>query len=195
MLVYYVVGLLLSKKGEVIVVALKLPLVRGRRSEGKSLLELNPGLQEEICAGIRRGATLKSIFDKLNIAHTNYYAWYNRGKKELRGIYRDFYNAVEQAKVERWEGQKPKLEKVVYKSATEMREVVNRRIERIMILSRDDKLLLEEKFEESDELRALFEKDGIILKETTTVIQIVPHVPTAMRILERKSPDEWGKQS
>ena len=160
-----------------------------------AFLEQYPDLQDKICDGIRRGCTITSIFKSLDVDVRNYYVWVSRGRKQLRGLFRDFYEAVEQAKVERWDRQKPELEKVVYKSATELREVVNRKVERIMVLSREDKLLLDERFAESPELAAKFKEDGIILKETTNVIQILPHVGTALRVLERKSPEEWGKKS
>ena len=161
----------------------------------KSYLELNPKLQDYICDGIRRGCTIHSIFESIGIVPRNFWVWHTRGRKELRGLYRKFYNAVEQAKIERWSNQKPELEKVVYKGATETRISVTRKIERIMILSREDKLLLEEKYEESPELEARFKKDGVILKETVHKVEILPHINTALNILARKSPDEWGKKS
>ena len=161
----------------------------------KSYLELNPKLQDYICDGIRRGCTIQSLMESVGIAPRNYWVWHRRGKKQLRGIMRDFYNAVEQAKIERWSNQKPELEKVVYKGATETRVAVTRKIERIMILSREDRLLLEEKYEESPELEARFKKDGVILKETVHKVEILPHISTALQILARKSPDEWGKKS
>lgn len=159
------------------------------------ILKVRPELQEKFCDGIRRGCTIKSLCEVLDIKQDTFYSWWRRGRKALYGLYREFYLAIEQAKVERWEAQKPKLEKVVYRSATEVRTAVSRKIERIMILSREDKLLLEEKYEESPALKERFEQDGVILKETVHEVQVLPHVGTAMRILERKSPDEWGKQS
>ena len=159
------------------------------------LLVRDPKLQDKFCDGIRRGHTIKSMCERLGVGVGLFYFWMGRGKKELRGLYREFYEAVEQAKVERWESQKPELEKVLYTSATTTKVAINRKIERIMILSREDKLLLEEKFEESDELRERFKQDGVLLKETVNEVQVLPNVHMAMRILERKSPEEWGKQS
>ena len=167
------------------------PKQRGR----DGFLASNPKFQDKICDGIRRGCTIQSIFEDLGISYRNYWVWLERGKKELRGVYREFYKAVEQAKVEHWESLKPTLERVVYKRATETCVAVNRKIERIMILSREDKMLLSEKYRESPELEERFKQDGIILKETTNVVQVLPNTTLATRILERKSPDEWGKKS
>ena len=61
-------------------------------------LKLTDKLCEEICNDIKAGVPIIHAAVAHGISQTTFYDWYNQGKKAKRGIKRDFYLKVEEAK-------------------------------------------------------------------------------------------------
>ena len=59
--------------------------------------ELNPQTQAQICAALSLGVYLEAAAAFSGIERTTLYRWLKRGEEEP-GIYRDFRNAVEEAR-------------------------------------------------------------------------------------------------
>lgn len=152
-----------------------------------------PHLQDEICDGLRKGLSIKEIFEHLNIGLSNYYSWHKKGQKQLRGVYRDFYEAVELAKRERWGSTQHALEKVLIEDALDTQVVIDRKITRVMSLTREEWDRMGEQCD-SDELAERFNEDSIILKEEVIKREAAPNSSRALQILERKASSEWGKK-
>ena len=67
-----------------------------------------------------------------------------------------------------------KLEKVLYKRATETETTVDIKSHRIVSISADDELLLKSQLEQSPELARRFAENGVLFKQEVTVKQHLP---------------------
>lgn len=61
-------------------------------------LKLNKTLQKNICDDIKQGVPMTHAAVMNGIHKTTFYDWINKGKEETSGVFRDFYQAVEEAK-------------------------------------------------------------------------------------------------
>ena len=158
------------------------------------LLVSYPHLQDEICDGLRKGLSIKEIFEAIRVKSANYYLWMEKGRKQLRGVYRDFYEAVERAKEERWGTTKHHLERIVLEDALTTQVVVDRKVTRVLSLTRDEWDVMREQFEDDEALAARFDSEGIIVKEELIKRQQLPNSARALQILERRAVRDWGKK-
>jgi transposase len=62
--------------------------------------KLTPEVAARIVAAIRAGNYLEPSARSAGIAPATFYRWMRKGKKDSRGMYRDFYEAVERASAE-----------------------------------------------------------------------------------------------
>ena len=62
--------------------------------------KLNDKMQEGICKDIREGVPIIYAAQRNGICQSTFYDWYNKGKDAKSGKFRDFYNAIEEAKAE-----------------------------------------------------------------------------------------------
>lgn len=157
------------------------------------MLVAYPHLQDEICDGLRKGMPVSDIFATLNIKLTNFYTWMKKGQKQVRGVYREFYEAVETAKMERWGSTQHELERVLYEDALETQVVIDRKVTRVTTLTREEWEIMGEKCDDK-ELAKRFNEDSIILKEEVIKREQAPNSSRALQILERKAAREWGKK-
>lgn len=61
-------------------------------------LKLNDKLQAGICNDIKAGVPIKHAAIAHGITATTFYDWYNKGKNAKSGKFKEFYNAIEEAK-------------------------------------------------------------------------------------------------
>ena len=164
-----------------------------QRSRGpKGHLENIPWLQDKICDCIRNRVPITHIYRALKIKKTLHYIWMKKGKKELRGVYRDFYDAVEQAKTESRDELKVELEEVLYVAMTRGQKKRIVKTARIMSLTRDQEMAINEALLSSPELAKKFDAAGILVKQEVQEIEQPPDVGLAFKYLSRKFPDEYG---
>jgi transposase-like protein len=63
--------------------------------------ELTPELTEAICKTLRLAGTVEDAARRAGIDDSTLYRWQARGKREKRGLYREFCEAIKKAKAER----------------------------------------------------------------------------------------------
>ena len=160
---------------------------------GRTYLEQYPELLERICDGLRAGGGVSEVLRAIGLNYATYWKWMRRGERETTGIFRDFYEAVTAAKEERWGYYEPQLERILYNEALETRYTVNRKVKRVLSLTRVEWAQLKDKLD-SEEVAKKFEVDGIILVETFHRIEHQPSAYRALQILERRNAKEWGKK-
>lgn len=61
-------------------------------------LKLTPELQKTICNYIEHGVPMTNAAHISGICNSTFYNWYGRGRKAKSGRFRDFYNAIQEAK-------------------------------------------------------------------------------------------------
>lgn len=71
-----------------------------RRKPGRPS-KLTPELQAEICTSIAAVATFTEACTLVGIERTTAHRWLQKGQAQRRGKYRNFFNAIERAKVQR----------------------------------------------------------------------------------------------
>ena len=62
--------------------------------------KLNSELTKNICENIKNGIPFKYACKLCGISKSTFYNWYNKGKKADEGIFKEFYDEVENAKAE-----------------------------------------------------------------------------------------------
>ena len=62
--------------------------------------KLNSELTKNICENIKNGIPFKYACKICGISKSTFYNWYNKGKKADEGIFKEFYDEVENAKAE-----------------------------------------------------------------------------------------------
>lgn len=130
---------------------------------------------------------------RAGIHHNTLNNWLKKGEAAKSGKMRALYEAVEEARSTFWEVKQSELEQVVYKQALKGDTTVSMKFSRVMKLSADDTLFLEEVLERSEEMKERFEQEGILFKQEVTIRQHRPDGNLALEILARRSPEEWGK--
>ena len=119
--------------------------------------------------------------------------WLKQGASKKSGKYHDLYDAVEEARSTFWEAKQSELEQVMYRQATQREKTINIKMHRVVKLSAEDEIFLQEAIEGSEELKARFAQDGVLYKQEVTIKEHLPNAHLALSILERKAPEEWGK--
>lgn len=61
-------------------------------------LKLNPELTKNICKNIKNGIPFKYACKIGGISKSTFYNWHNKGKKANDGLFKEFYDEVEEAK-------------------------------------------------------------------------------------------------
>ena len=61
-------------------------------------LKLNPELTKNICKNIKNGIPFKYACKICGISKSTFYNWHNKGKKANDGLFKEFYDEVEEAK-------------------------------------------------------------------------------------------------
>ena len=62
--------------------------------------KLTPALQAQIVLALQSGAYVETAAAFAGVDKVSLYAWLKRGRKQRRGLFRDFLNAVEKAMAE-----------------------------------------------------------------------------------------------
>ena len=65
-------------------------------------MKINTEIEKKICDRVRDGQNIWQISKEMGIPRSTLYNWLRRGRAEKRGVYRNFFKAVERAKRERW---------------------------------------------------------------------------------------------
>ena len=119
--------------------------------------------------------------------------WLKRGEAAKSGKYRELYKDVSEARSTWWEAKQSELEQVVYRQATQREKTINIKMYRVLKLSAEDEIFLQEAIEESDALKERFAEDGVLYKQEITIKEHLPNGRLGLEILARKVPEEWGK--
>ena len=119
--------------------------------------------------------------------------WLKKGAAAKSGKYHNLYKDVSEARSTWWEAKQSELEQVVYRQATQREKTINIKMYRVLKLSADDEIFLQEAIEESDALKARFAEDGVLYKQEITIKEHLPNGRLGLEILARKAPEEWGK--
>ena len=127
------------------------------------------------------------------IHHNTLDIWLKKGEDAKSGKMRDLYEAIEEARNTFWEVKQSELEQVVYKQALKGDTTVSMKFSRVMKLSAEDVMFIEEVLDHSEEMKERFEQEGILYKQEVTIRQHRPDGNLALEILARRSPDEWGR--
>ena len=166
--------------------------VCGRSS--KPAFDLNSRVIEDICEGLRLRVPLKEIYRQLNLPLSYHYTWLARGKRQSRGVFREFREAVALAKQVGLTQARTELEDSLLSAATSRSVALNVKTTRLISLTRDQSTIIDEHFLSSPELAEKF-KEGIIVKQEVQEIEILPNSRLAKELLAKLAPDEWGKGS
>ena len=118
--------------------------------------------------------------------------WMQKGEAAKSGKHRELYLAIEEARATFWEVKQSELEQVVYKQALKGDTTISMKLLRVMKLSTEDSMFIEEAIENSDALKERFEEEGILYKQEVTIRQHRPNGHLALEILARRAPEEWG---
>ena len=162
--------------------------VRGGRN-----IELNPELIELICSGLRKRVAVTEIFRQLKIPVERYFEWLRVGKRQPRGIYRQFYSAATMARQVGLADIRENLESALVTGATTRSYVLNVKTTRLISLTCDQATVIDEEFLASPELAEQF-KEGIIVKQEVQSVEVLPDAKLAKELLLKIDPD-WGKGS
>ena len=155
--------------------------------------KLTDEVHEVLVKAFSEGLSNVSACKRAGIHRDTLRLWLQNGESKKSGKYRDLYDAVEEARSTWWEAKQSELEQVVYRQATQREKTVNIKMYRVLKLSADDEIFLQEAIEESEELKERFAEEGVLYKQEITIKEHRPNGNLALEILSRKSPEEWGK--
>ena len=155
--------------------------------------KLTPDVHGILVKAFERGMSKVSACKLAGIHHNTLRLWLINGASKKSGKYRELYDAVEDARSTFWEAKQTELEQVVYKQATQGTTTFSVKYSRVMKLSAEEVMLIQEVTEQSEELNERFNREGILYKQELTIRQHRPDGDLALEILARRAPEEWGK--
>ena len=120
---------------------------------------------EQLCDAVRCGVSVTEMCQSLGIARRTYYRWIARGRVETEGLYAQLVEAIDAAEAQYIDD----LKATVYRSAVLGRETTT--------------------------TRPIQDPQGRLIGTETVTIQVPPDADLALKILERKNPEEWQTKS
>lgn len=145
-----------------------------RAQSRKTPVELTPAMIDDICEGLRLRVPLEEIFRQLNLPLSFHYNWLARGKRQSRGEFRAYRDAVALAKQVGLTQVRAELEDSLISSALNRSVVLNVKTTRLISLTRDQSTVIDEHFLSSPELAEKF-KEGIVVKQEVQEVEILPN--------------------
>ena len=159
----------------------------------KGATKLTDETAERLVDAFKRGLTKVSACESVGISRETLRRWLDTGKVSKSGKYKKLFDAIEEAKQTFWDRMADKLEQVAYKDATEFDQTVDVKLVEITKLTPEESMLLSDAVENSEELREIFQKPGVLVKKDVTIKQHRPSASRAIDILSRRMPEKWAQ--
>ena len=163
-----------------------------RAMSRRTPVEPTDRIRADVCRGIELGVPISEIFRQLNLPKRYYHSWLTYGRRQPRGLYRKFFTEVRESRRVATMDTADALESALLSSALDVSVKLNVKTTRLVSLTREQEIIIDEHFLDSPELAEKF-KDGIIVKQEVQSIEVLPDPKVARELLEKYAPEEWGK--